>query len=308
MKIYTSVEELIGNTPLLELKHLQEAENFGARILLKLESFNPAGSIKDRAALFMIDKAERQGLIRSGAVIIEPTSGNTGIGLAALGAARGYKVIIVMPDTMSIERQRMIKAYGAKVVLSEGKLGMKGAIEKAKEIAKKTANSFIPAQFDNPANAEAHFNTTGPEIFADTKGKVDIFISGVGTGGTITGAGLYLKQKKPSIKIIAVEPSTSPVLSGGKSGPHKIQGIGAGFIPKVLDKTVIDEIITVDNEAAFDIARKIGKLEGVLVGISTGAAVWAAIKEAKKVENTNKVIVIISPDGGDRYLSTELYA
>ena len=307
-KIYTSADQLIGHTPLLELTHIENAENLEAKILAKLEYFNPAGSVKDRIARAMIDDAEATGKLKPGSVIIEPTSGNTGIGLAAVAAARGYRIIIVMPDTMSVERRQLMKAYGAELVLSEGAKGMKGAIAKADELAAEIPDSFIPGQFVNPANPKAHFETTGPEIYADTDGEVDIFVAGVGTGGTITGVGEYLKSRKPEIKVVAVEPATSPVLSKGTAGAHKIQGIGAGFVPKVLDTGVYDEIIPVANEDAFAVGKQIGKAEGVLVGISSGAAAWAAIELAKRPENEGKTIVVLLPDTGDRYLSTPLFA
>ena len=306
--IYTSADQLIGKTPLLELTHIEKNLGLKAKILAKLEYLNPAGSVKDRVAKAMIDDAEEKGLLKPGSVIIEPTSGNTGIGLAAVAAARGYRIIIVMPDTMSVERRQLMKAYGAELVLSEGTKGMKGAIAKADELAASIPGSFIPGQFVNPANPKAHFETTGPEIYADTDGKVDIFVAGVGTGGTITGVGEYLKSKKPEIKVVAVEPATSPVLSKGTAGAHKIQGIGAGFVPKVLDTGVYDEIIPVANEDAFAVGKQIGKAEGVLVGISSGAAAWAAIELAKRPENEGKTIVVLLPDTGDRYLSTPLFA
>ena len=306
--IYTSADQLIGKTPLLELTHIEKALGLKAKVLAKLEYFNPAGSVKDRVAKAMIDDAEEKGLLKPGSVIIEPTSGNTGIGLAAVAAARGYRIIIVMPDTMSVERRQLMKAYGAELVLSEGAKGMKGAIAKADELAAEIPDSFIPGQFVNPANPKAHFETTGPEIYADTDGKVDIFVAGVGTGGTITGVGEYLKSRKPEIKVVAVEPATSPVLSKGTAGAHKIQGIGAGFVPKVLDTGVYDEIIPVANEDAFAVGKQIGKAEGVLVGISSGAAAWAAIELAKRPENEGKTIVVLLPDTGDRYLSTPLFA
>ena len=306
--IYTSADQLIGRTPLLELTHIEQEEKLEAKILAKLEYFNPAGSVKDRIAKSIIDDAERSGALKPGATLIEPTSGNTGIGLASVAAARGYKLIIVMPDTMSVERRQLIKAYGAELVLSEGAKGMKGAIAKANELAAQIPGSFIPGQFVNPANPKAHFETTGPEIFQDTDGQVDIFVAGVGTGGTITGTGEYLKSKKPDVKVVAVEPATSPVLSQGVAGPHKIQGIGAGFLPDVLNTKVYDEIITVTNEDAFATGRTVGKKEGVLVGISSGAAVWAAIQLAKRPENKGKNIVVLLPDTGDRYLSTPLFA
>ncbi len=306
--IYTSADQLIGKTPLLELTHIEKKLGLKAKILAKLEYLNPAGSVKDRVAKAMIDDAEEKGLLKPGSVIIEPTSGNTGIGLAAVAAARGYRIIIVMPDTMSVERRQLMKAYGAELVLSEGAKGMKGAIAKADELAAEIPDSFIPGQFVNPANPKAHFETTGPEIYADTDGEVDIFVAGVGTGGTITGVGEYLKSRKPEIKVVAVEPATSPVLSKGTAGAHKIQGIGAGFVPKVLDTGVYDEIIPVANEDAFAVGKQIGKAEGVLVGISSGAAAWAAIELAKRPENEGKTIVVLLPDTGDRYLSTPLFA
>ncbi len=306
--IYTSADQLIGKTPLLELTNIEKALGLKAKVLAKLEYLNPAGSVKDRVAKAMIDDAEEKGLLKPGSVIIEPTSGNTGIGLAAVAAARGYRIIIVMPDTMSVERRQLMKAYGAELVLSEGAKGMKGAIAKADELAASIPGSFIPGQFVNPANPKAHFETTGPEIYADTDGEVDLFVAGVGTGGTITGVGEYLKSKKPEVKVVAVEPATSPVLSKGTAGAHKIQGIGAGFVPKVLDTGVYDEIIPVANEDAFAVGKQIGKAEGVLVGISSGAAAWAAIELAKRPENEGKTIVVLLPDTGDRYLSTPLFA
>ena len=305
--IYKSAAELIGKTPLMELTNFEKANNLEAKIIAKLEYFNPAGSVKDRIAKGMIDDAEAKGLLNKDSVIIEPTSGNTGIGLASVAAARGYRIIIVMPETMSIERRKLMKAYGAELVLTEGAKGMKGAIEKADELAKEIPYSFIPGQFVNPANPEVHRQTTGPEIWEDAEGKVDIFVAGVGTGGTVTGVGSYLKSQNPNVKVVAVEPLTSPVLSQGKSGAHKIQGIGAGFVPKVLDTKVYDEIITVDNEDAFETGREIGRNEGILVGISSGAAVWAARELAKRPENKGKNIVVLLPDTGDRYLSTPLF-
>ena len=307
-KIYTSADQLIGKTPLLELTHIEKKYGLKAKILAKLEYFNPAGSVKDRVAKAMIDDAEARGLLKEGSVIIEPTSGNTGIGLASVAAARGYRIIIVMPDTMSVERRQLMKAYGAELVLSEGAKGMKGAIAKADELAKEIPNSFIPGQFVNPANPKAHFETTGPEIYEDTDGEVDIFVAGVGTGGTITGVGQYLKSKKPEVKVVAVEPKSSAVLSTGVAGAHKIQGIGAGFVPDVLDTKVYDEIIPVENDDAFAAGREIGRSEGVLVGISSGAAVWAAVELARRPENEGKTIVVLLPDTGDRYLSTPLFA
>ena len=306
--IYTSADQLIGRTPLLELTHLEKKYDLVARILAKLEYFNPAGSVKDRIAKAMIDDAEEKGLLKPGSVIIEPTSGNTGIGLASVAAARGYRIIIVMPETMSVERRQLMKAYGAELVLTEGAKGMKGAIEKANELAREIHGGFVPGQFVNPANPKAHFEHTGPEIYEDTDGKVDYFVAGVGTGGTVTGVGQYLKSKIPSVKVIAVEPATSAVLSTGVAGAHKIQGIGAGFVPDVLDTHVYDEIIPVANEDAFATGRLIGQNEGVLVGISAGAAVWAAIELAKRPENKGKTIVVLLPDTGDRYLSTPLFA
>lgn len=305
--IYTSVDQLIGRTPLLELTHIAQAEDLNARILAKLEFFNPGGSVKDRVAWAMIDDAEASGKLKPGSVIIEPTSGNTGIGLASVAAARGYRTIIVMPETMSVERRRLMKAYGAELVLTDGPGGMKGAIARAEELATQIPNSFIPGQFVNPANSAVHRATTGPEIWEDTDGKVDIFVAGVGTGGTITGVGEYLRGKNPDIRIVAVEPADSPVLSKGISGPHAIQGIGAGFVPDVLDPDVYDEVITVKNEDAFATSRKIGRAEGVLVGISSGAAVWAAIELAGRPENKGKTIVALLPDTGERYLSTALF-
>ena len=307
-KIYTSADQLVGKTPLLELTHIEKEFGLKARILAKLEYFNPAGSVKDRIAKAMLDDAQKTGKLVKDSVIIEPTSGNTGIGLASVAAARGYRIIIVMPDTMSVERRQLMKAYGAELVLSEGAKGMSGAIAKAKELAESIPNSFIPGQFDNGANPKAHLESTGPEIYEDTGGEVDIFVAGVGTGGTVTGVGQYLKSKKPGVKVVAVEPEASPVLSGGKPGPHKIQGIGAGFVPSILDTGIYDEIITVANEDAFAFGKLIGHKEGVLVGISSGAALWAAVQEAKKEENQGKTIVVLFPDTGDRYLSTPLFA
>ena len=307
-KIYTSADQLIGKTPLLELSHIEKAEKLEAKLLAKLEYFNPAGSVKDRIAKAILDDAEASGKLKPDSVIIEPTSGNTGIGLASVAAARGYRIIIVMPDTMSVERRQLMKAFGAELVLTEGAKGMKGAIAKADELAKEIPNSFVPGQFVNPANPKAHYLTTGPEIVADTDGAVDYFVAGVGTGGTITGVGKYLKEKVPGVKVVAVEPATSAVLSTGVAGAHKIQGIGAGFVPDVLDTKVYDEIIPVANEDAFAVGKLIGKTEGVLVGISSGAAVWAAIELAKRSENEGKNIVVLLPDTGDRYLSTPLFA
>lgn len=307
-KIYTSADQLVGHTPLLELTHVEASNNLEAKILAKLEYFNPAGSVKDRIAKAMLDDAEKSGKLKAGSVIIEPTSGNTGIGLASVAAARGYRIIIVMPETMSVERRQLMKAYGAELVLTEGAKGMKGAIAKADELAKEIPNSFIPGQFVNPANPAAHRATTGPEIWEDTDGKVDIFVAGVGTGGTVTGVGEFLKSKNPNVKVVAVEPASSPVLSKGTAGSHKIQGIGAGFVPDTLNTKVYDEIIAVENEAAFEAGREIGKKEGVLVGISSGAALWAAKELAKRPENRGKTIVALLPDTGDRYLSTALFA
>ena len=306
--IYTSADQLIGKTPLLELTHIEKKHNLKAKIFAKLEYFNPAGSVKDRIAKAMIDDAEQKGLLKEGSVIIEPTSGNTGIGLASVAAARGYRIIIVMPETMSVERRQIMKAYGAELVLTDGTKGMKGAIEKADELSKEFPNSFIPGQFVNEANPKAHFETTGPEIFEDTDGNVDFFVAGVGTGGTITGVGKYLKSRLPKVKVVAVEPKSSAVLSTGVAGPHKIQGIGAGFVPKVLDTDIYDEIIPVENEDAFAMGKEVGRNEGVLVGISSGAALWAAIEVAKRPENEGKNIVVLFPDTGDRYLSTPLFA
>ena len=306
--IYTSADQLIGRTPLLELTHIEKAHDLKAKIVAKLEYFNPAGSVKDRIAKAMIDDAEAKGLLKAGSVIIEPTSGNTGIGLASVAAARGYRIIIVMPETMSVERRQLMKAYGAELVLTEGAKGMKGAIAKADELAKEIPNSFVAGQFVNPANPKAHYETTGPEIWQDTDGKVDFFVAGVGTGGTITGVGKFLKEKNPAVKVVAVEPKTSAVLSTGVAGSHKIQGIGAGFVPDVLDTKIYDEIIPVDNDDAFAVGKEIGHREGVLVGISSGAALWAASELAKRPENAGKTIVVLLPDTGDRYLSTPLFA
>ena len=306
--IYTSADQLIGHTPLLELTHIEKAHDLKAKIVAKLEYFNPAGSVKDRIAKAMIDDAEAKGLLKTGSVIIEPTSGNAGIGLASVAAARGYRIIIVMPETMSVERRQLMKAYGAELVLTEGAKGMKGAIAKADELAKEIPNSFVAGQFVNPANPKAHYETTGPEIWQDTDGKVDFFVAGVGTGGTITGVGKFLKEKNPAVKVVAVEPKTSAVLSTGIAGSHKIQGIGAGFVPDVLDTKIYDEIIPVDNDDAFAVGKEIGHREGVLVGISSGAALWAAIELAKRPENAGKTIVVLLPDTGDRYLSTPLFA
>ena len=306
--IYTSADQLIGKTPLLELTHIEKAHDLKAKIVAKLEYFNPAGSVKDRIAKAMIDDAEAKGLLKPGSVIIEPTSGNTGIGLASVAAARGYRIIIVMPETMSVERRQLMKAYGAELVLTEGAKGMKGAIAKADELAKEIPNSFVAGQFVNPANPKAHYETTGPEIWADTDGKVDFFVAGVGTGGTITGTGKFLKEKNPAVKVVAVEPKTSAVLSTGIAGSHKIQGIGAGFVPDVLDTKIYDEIIPVDNDDAFAVGKEMGHREGVLVGFSSGAALWAAIELAKRPENAGKTIVVLLPDTGDRYLSTPLFA
>ena len=307
-KIYTSADQLIGRTPLLELTHIEAAEGLDAKILAKLEYFNPAGSVKDRIAKAMIDDAEATGKLKPGSVIIEPTSGNTGIGLASVAAARGYRIIIVMPETMSVERRQLMKAYGAELVLTDGSKGMKGAIAKADELSKEIPNSFVPGQFVNPANPDAHKRTTGPEIWEDTDGRVDIFVAGVGTGGTVTGVGEYLKSQNPAVKVVAVEPATSPVLSKGTAGAHKIQGIGAGFVPDVLNTKVYDEVIPVSNEDAFATGKLVGHKEGVLVGISSGAALWAAIQLAKRPENKGKTIVALLPDTGDRYLSTPLFA
>ena len=306
--VYTSADQLIGHTPLLELTHIEKAHGLKAKILAKLEYFNPAGSVKDRIAKAMVDDAEAKGLLKPGSVIIEPTSGNTGIGLASVAAARGYRIVIVMPETMSVERRQLMKAYGAELVLTEGAKGMKGAIAKADELAKEIPGSFVAGQFVNPANPKAHYETTGPEIWADTDGQVDFFVAGVGTGGTITGTGKFLKEHKPDVKVVAVEPKTSAVLSTGVAGAHKIQGIGAGFVPDVLDTHVYDEIIPVDNDDAFAVGKEVGRREGVLVGISSGAALWAAIELAKRPENAGKNIVVLLPDTGDRYLSTPLFA
>lgn len=307
MKIYKTADQLIGKTPLLELTHIEKEWNLHANILAKLEYFNPAGSVKDRVAKAMIEKAEKEGKLKAGSVIIEPTSGNTGIGIASVGTAKGYRVIIVMPETMSVERRKLIKAYGAELVLTEGAKGMKGAIAKVKELEADIPNSFIPGQFTNPENPKVHFRTTGSEIYEDTDGKVDILVAGVGTGGTITGTGTYLKSRNPDIKVVAVEPASSPVLSQGISGAHKIQGIGAGFVPDILNTSIYDEIITVENEDAFAMGKIIGKKEGILVGISSGAALYAAVQLAKREENKGKNIVVIFPDSGDRYLSTALF-
>ena len=306
-RIFTSADQLIGRTPLVELTHLEQAFGLQARLLAKLESFNPAGSVKDRVALAMLDAAEAQGLLQPGSIIIEPTSGNTGIGLAAVAAARGYRMMIVMPETMSMERRQLMQAYGAQLVLTEGSEGMNGAIEKARELAARTPGSFIPSQFENSANPQAHYQTTGPEIWEDTEGQVDVFVAGVGTGGTITGTGRYLKEKNPQLKVVAVEPADSAVLSGGKPGPHKLQGIGAGFVPAILDTAIYDEITTVSTEDAFSTGRLLARREGILAGISSGAALWAAIEQARKPENQGKTIVVLLPDTGDRYLSTSLF-
>ena len=307
MRVYRKITDLIGGTPLLELTNYEKANELNAKIYAKLEYFNPAGSVKDRIAKAMLDDAEEKGLLKPGAVIIEPTSGNTGIGLASVAASRGYKVILTMPETMSVERRNLLKAYGAELVLTEGAKGMPGAIAKAKELAEQTPNSYIPSQFTNPANPAVHLKTTGPEIWADTDGKVDIFVAGVGTGGTLSGVGAYLKSQNPNVKVVAVEPASSPVLSGGKAGPHKIQGIGAGFVPPVLDTGVYDEVISVTDEDAFATGRELGRTEGLLAGISSGAALWAAIQLAKRPENQGKRIVVLLPDTGDRYLSTPLF-
>ena len=307
-RIYHGIPELIGNTPLVEVKHFSEDEHLEARLLVKLEYFNPAGSVKDRIAKSMIEEAEKEGKLKKGSVLIEPTSGNTGIGLAALAAAKGYRIILTMPETMSVERRNILKNYGAEIVLTDGKKGMKGAIEKAEELAKEIPDSFIPGQFVNPANPKAHFETTGPEIWADTDGKVDIFVAGVGTGGTVTGVGTYLKKQNPDVYVAAVEPATSPVLSEGKAGPHKIQGIGAGFVPDVLDTGVYDEVIPVEDENAFATSKKLARAEGISVGISSGAALYAAVSLARRPENKGKTIVVLLPDSGDRYYSTPLFA
>ena len=308
MHVYETITDLIGKTPLLHLKHFEEREKLGATVYAKLEYFNPAGSVKDRIAKTMLDDAEAKGVLKPGAVLIEPTSGNTGIGLAAVAAARGYRVILTMPETMSVERRNLLKAYGAELVLTEGAKGMSGAIAKAKELAAATPGSLIPSQFTNPANPAAHLASTGPEIWEDTDGKVDLFVAGVGTGGTVTGVGKYLKSRKPDVKVVAVEPSASPVLSQGKAGPHKIQGIGAGFVPETLDTSVYDEIIPVDHEDAFAVGRFLARNEGLLVGISSGAAAWAAATLAKRPENAGKIIVALLPDTGERYLSTPMFA
>lgn len=307
-RIYTSVEQLIGKTPLLELTHIEKKLGLQAKLLAKLEYLNPAGSAKDRIGLAMIEDAEQKGLLKEGSVIIEPTSGNTGIGLSVVAAARGYRIIIVMPETMSVERRMLMKAYGAELVLTEGAKGMKGAIDRAEELARQIPNSFIAGQFVNPANPQAHFDTTGPEIYADTDGNVDCFVAGVGTGGTITGVGRYLKSKNPAVRVVAVEPDTSPVLSGGKAGAHGLQGIGAGFIPEALDTSVYDEVITASVADAYEFGRMMGRTEGVLVGISSGAALWAAVQVAKREESRGKTIVVLLPDTGDRYLSTPMFA
>ena len=306
--VYTSITQLIGSTPIMELAKIKQAYDLKAKIIAKLESFNPAGSVKDRIALAMLDDAEKKGLLTHGSVIIEPTSGNTGIGLAAIAAARGYRIILTMPETMSVERRNLLKAYGAELILTEGAKGMKGAIEKAEELASVTSGSFVPSQFNNPANPDIHYRTTGPEIWEDTNGAVDILVAGVGTGGTVSGVGRYLKERNPKITVVAVEPALSPVLSQGKSGSHKIQGIGAGFVPKTLDTAIYDEIITVTNENAFDSGRLLAKTEGLLVGISSGAAFWAATELAKREENQGKTIVVIFPDTGERYLSTPMFS
>lgn len=306
-RIYQSAEEITGNTPLLRAGKLERRYSLNARLLLKLEYLNPTGSVKDRAALYMIRDAEQAGLLQPGGVIVEPTSGNTGIGLASLAASRGYRLILTMPETMSVERRNILKAYGAEIVLTEGSRGMSGAIEKAEEIVKSTPGAFLPGQFDNPSNARAHYETTGPEIWRDTQGQVDIFVAGVGTGGTLTGTGRYLKEQNPRIRVVAVEPSASPVLSDGKGGPHKIQGIGAGFVPSVLDQAVYDEVFPVDNEVCFTMARELAHLEGILTGISSGAALYAAVEIAKRPENKGKTLAVLLPDSGDRYYSTPLF-
>ena len=308
MTVYKAISDLIGNTPLVELTHIEEKEGLEARVVAKVEFFNPAGSVKDRIAKKMIEDAEKKGLIKPGATLIEPTSGNTGIGIASVAAAKGYKAIMTMPETMSVERRNLLKAYGAKVVLTDGKAGMKGAIAKAQELAATTPNSFIPSQFENPSNPQAHYESTGPEIWKDTEGKVDIFVAGVGTGGTVSGTGKYLKDQNPNVKVVAVEPATSPVLSEGHAGPHGIQGIGAGFVPNTLDTSVYDEVFTVTNEQAYEIGRLIAHNEGMLVGISSGAATYAAIQIAKRPENKGKTIVVLLPDTGERYLSTPMFA
>ena len=308
MTVYKAISDLIGNTPLVELTHIEEKEGLDARVVAKVEFFNPAGSVKDRIAKKMIEDAEKKGLIKPGATLIEPTSGNTGIGIASVAAAKGYKAIMTMPETMSVERRNLLKAYGAKVVLTDGKTGMKGAIAKAKELAATIPNSFIPSQFENPSNPQAHYESTGPEIWKDTEGKVDIFVAGVGTGGTVSGTGKYLKDQNPNVKVVAVEPATSPVLSQGHAGPHGIQGIGAGFVPNTLDTSVYDEVFTVTNEQAYETGRLIAHNEGMLVGISSGAATYAAIQIAKRPENKGKTIVVLLPDTGERYLSTPMFA
>lgn len=308
MTVYKAISDLIGNTPLVELTHIEEKEGLGASVVAKVEFFNPAGSVKDRIAKKMIEDAEKKGLIKPGATLIEPTSGNTGIGIASVAAAKGYKAIMTMPETMSVERRNLLKAYGAKVVLTDGKAGMKGAIAKAKELAATIPNSFIPSQFENPSNPQAHYESTGPEIWKDTEGKVDIFVAGVGTGGTVSGTGKYLKDQNPNVKVVAVEPATSPVLSQGHAGPHGIQGIGAGFVPNILDTSVYDEVFTVTNEQAYETGRLIAHNEGMLVGISSGAATYAAIQIAKRPENKGKTIVVLLPDTGERYLSTPMFS
>ena len=308
MTVYKAISDLIGNTPLVELTHIEEKEGLDASVVAKVEFFNPAGSVKDRIAKKMIEDAEKKGLIKPGATLIEPTSGNTGIGIASVAAAKGYKAIMTMPETMSVERRNLLKAYGAKVVLTDGKAGMKGAIAKAKELAATIPNSFIPSQFENPSNPQAHYESTGPEIWKDTEGKVDIFVAGVGTGGTVSGTGKYLKDQNPNVKVVAVEPATSPVLSEGHAGPHGIQGIGAGFVPNILDTSVYDEVFTVTNEQAYETGRLIANNEGMLVGISSGAATYAAIQIAKRPENKGKTIVVLLPDTGERYLSTPMFS